>query len=430
MITHLPTQSAERRYLWAVMLPTILVLAVLTIGVGKEAYSYHQLQTQFGELSKDQRPSLSTVWHHEANQADINDEQVHQTRLLLAGNELRRRLQSFTNSNEIPQHRLVELGISWPGVGVAKQIRDAAEPILQQMLKIDVQQSATDFRFVAIGLVQNNLSIAVYEDDHQQALEALKQLSQVVQPNRSEWIQPTRYFDKYDEAIRRTLEVGFWQTADQVRELRLQLDSVPIPSFPSQQQRDLKAIARAAFEIADRKDMEWAYSRSMYPFGVPYEAQWYCLNPERQAQATPTSKFLEHAVQLMSKSDIGGGLNEMTILGAPYADLRDYQIGWLHGKDESRVLSLAMHEYRRLTTDVLLAIKQFQLEHKRWPTHLGELAKVGIYLDDLRIDKRDLLKYERDPGGQFATVWRYQALNGLVADQQHDRSLTIEHHVH
>ena len=129
----------------------------------------------------------------------------------------------------------------------------------------------------------------------------------------------------------------------------------------------------------------------------------------------------------------------MTILGIPNADLRGYQPSWVYSRLGSVINLMPIRDYERKITEVLLAVKQFQLQEDRWPKDLQELSRVGLGPNDMKVSKNLPIRYERNSNNSGPIVWRFQSAAELFRATQPKRHIDagepkrdpmmIKHHV-
>ena len=369
----------EIRYLLSAFLPPLLIAALFAVGLAVDDRAQYEVDRMVNALTPETRPSLGVVQNFSysdhffgAPEALDSDDW---SRLSLAAAEINTRVDRFTRSFDGSRSdALFPSSEDWPVAAVLEQILTDASPILQK-----IKNSANDPEGrIRVGdpivrLLMHRIRLAVYQDDPAAALEHLQAIHHVTQRSRCSCHEAKFALRTLYSAINESLAIGFWQTPEFVARLQEWVDE-PLP-IKSAGLKQLQEGYSGTVATIDR-DRRHQNALGRWEVHTPNRFYVYLLTDywDEMKQAWEANPLQIH--QLLDDSQTRGW-SDLTIVGMPNADRREYRSVGSPWRVRNHLTELAETEYQRLITSALVAIKQYHLEAGKWPRNLNELTTDG-----------------------------------------------------
>jgi hypothetical protein len=374
-------EHQERNYLSLGLGPPLLLILLLVGGLIRE----YRAATIVDSRSAKLRSELASAVHEtSAIETDQADEPTHGDandrdewlRLALATREIINQVNFWGRDLPGPSKQfLLAPGSEWEHAAVVEAILTDAAPIIERMIELigsqswDKIESRDEIEFPMLELLKHRLRLTIYLSDHDRALETLEALHQF--DNRLAQASANVY-----QLIVESIGIGFWQTTEHTQRIR-RLIADPVDSPPVlediQRQRSESVLASIAWQRHGLPDN--VTGRHNFPFRVPPTAQLHWLDELASFAAVADAGSIRHFRELTHPEDSVGGLDLMTITGAPFADVRAYEIG---GYPYWSVWGLPSLEFSRYLALTLVAIKQYQLKYGQWPASESQLAEYAV----------------------------------------------------
>lgn len=398
--------SRERWYLTGLCLPIVALAGLTAYGLWRETQAQHQVDTLLTHYQQQGVPmgneSLRVAYDERANMnVAARWQRVADAASALEANFT----QELVLRNVDDLDRLVPPGEPWAISPAMDRLQQQAEPVIKEIKGlVQAEQPAWDpmifmgFEtvYAAAGKSRNIARVlsyvsrdAFHRGDHQKTIETLALIPQVADAYDSQLflISDLVYIairSVHSSFIRESLASDYW-TVEELQELKQQLP--PIEDVEERwQQMVMSEVAgmRASLGISDEDSSRHrVYSNQMVGllYGSPV-TRWGLLADLRRSFVT-VDEFGVH-VRPRGNRYQQSALNpesESSLFSVPFASAAPIYAMY------SPAYEAAANAYTRMIRDRRwtlcgLAIKEFQLKNKRWPTTLDELSVVGISKTD------------------------------------------------
>jgi hypothetical protein len=402
------SRRSELGYLLAVTVPPLLLGLLFVLGGIRENAAQKQYELEVARVREAGQPidAHSSVVAFDQRLSTKNS--IAWKDVLTATEELNRRFApAMVDVDELTG--TIAPGQPWQSEPIVQRYTEQAQPILRALDELVKDDRAVWEPLVLEGYstLLPNLQVsrnvarllvaefrhAVHQDDHDRALHALQLILGVGQAFDwqvgliSDFIFMT-YQATHRELIRQSLEVGFWQTEEQLDRIQEQLaEGDDLDDRWRQSIAGELAMLMAELRV-DRVNPEFADPPlNLLPFGIPAETKAMLVSTMVAASEIGGAGTLSHVRANERQIGIGENLtpetSTTTINGFPFA-FSDAPLGLL-GQTQNYVSAarvFATYAMERRWTVTAVALQQFRLKERRWPKDLGELKSVGLSRSD------------------------------------------------
>lgn len=421
--------GGEISHLALVAVPTLLLAALIAAGIWRQQVNQQHLQQAIAEMVSQDEPignrSLTAVFDRRTK-PDASQQWMDVFRAVA---EVDSRFSMLLIKRVDESERLVPPGQQWNAAPLVERYVRESEPIVRRVEQLIAAPTPVwqplviggwgvwppglqDARGVLL-LLRHRFRHAFHQGDHDEAMRTIRLMAQL--PEAFDWRVDGAflYFDLQDqhrETIRESMAHDFW-TAEQLRQLDSLLDRHD--DFDARWRQSLasdRAMLLAETQPDYGSDRLWIHSfdASMLPHGIPAQVRLSLVRQIERLQAATgagTEQHVREAAEIQERfsdrPDFATG-----IAGIPLGDTRPVTDVLNLDRWVGRARLYARQAMQRRVTRLAVAIKRFQLQEKRWPRRLKELAAVGLSPADWHaVERRVPFGYEVGEEGAEAVVW-------------------------